>query len=91
MDATENKAQPEVKLYKYRWIILLLVSLLNITNQINWLSYASIAFNSSSYYGVSLTWINAFSVVDSRLYRLFNLVRFIYFVIFHSGLYLPIA
>ena len=53
----------QVRVYKYRWIVLLLVSLLNITNQINWLSYASIAFNSSSYYDMSLTWINGFSVV----------------------------
>jgi len=43
----------EVKVYGYRWIVLILFMFTNITLQILWISYASITIEAAAFYGVA--------------------------------------
>lgn len=42
----------EIKVYGYRWIVLLLFMFVNITTQILWISYASVTSYATDFYGV---------------------------------------
>jgi hypothetical protein len=43
----------KVKLYGYRWVVLGLFMLINITIQMLWITYAPITSLASKYYGVT--------------------------------------
>jgi len=54
--------------YKYRWVVLTVVFVLNMSNQIIWVAFSPIAFASSTYYDVSLLAINMLSAIFSLMY-----------------------
>lgn len=55
--------QTEYKLYPYRWVVLAVFMLVNITIQMLWIAYAPITILASSFYGVSDSKIGLLSMV----------------------------
>lgn len=64
---TDNK-KPNVRLYKRRWVTLLLFSFLSMSNAILWITYSPIAYIVSSYYNISLFVVNFLSLVYMIVY-----------------------
>lgn len=54
---------PTYKLYAYRWVVLAVFMLVNITIQMLWIAYAPITILASNYYGVSDSKIGLLSMV----------------------------
>ena len=46
-------SEGKIQVYGYRWIILLLFMLVNISLQILWISYAAVTIEAATYYGVT--------------------------------------
>ncbi len=46
-------AEAEFRLYRYRWVVLVVFMFINLTIQVLWSSYASITGPAAAYYGVS--------------------------------------
>lgn len=55
--------QSEYKLYPYRWVVLAVFMLVNITIQMLWIAYAPITILASKFYGVSDSQIGLLSMV----------------------------
>jgi MFS family permease len=55
--------QTEYKLYPYRWVVLVVFMLVNITIQMLWIAYAPITILASKFYGVSDSQIGLLSMV----------------------------
>ena len=53
----------EYKVYSYRWVVLGVFMLLNLTMQVLWISYAPITGPATNYYGVSDLQIGLLSMV----------------------------
>ena len=51
------------RVYRYRWVVLAVFTLVNVTIQTLWIGYAPITGRAAEYYGVSDTAIGAFSMV----------------------------
>jgi len=51
------------KLYPYRWVVLAVFMLVNLTIQILWIAYAPITILASEFYGVSDSRIGMLSMV----------------------------
>ena len=60
---TERGDDPEIRTYRWRWVVLILYSLSNAMVNIIWIPSAPIADVVSCYYGVTLFWVNALSQV----------------------------
>ena len=56
-------ADPRYRVYPYRWVVLAVFTLVNVTIQTLWIGYAPITGQAASYYGVSDTAIGAFAMV----------------------------
>ena len=56
-------ADQEYRLYPYRWVVLAVFMLINITIQVLWIAYAPITGPAADYYGVSDLQIGMFSMV----------------------------
>jgi MFS family permease len=56
------------KVYRYRWIVLAVFVLINITIQILWISFGSITLPAAQYYGVSDLQIGLLSMVFMLVY-----------------------
>jgi MFS family permease len=54
---------PAHRVYPYRWVVLAVFTLVNITIQTLWIGYAPITGQAADYYGVSDTAIGAFAMV----------------------------
>jgi cyanate permease len=54
---------PTHRVYPYRWVVLAVFTLVNITIQTLWIGYAPITGQAAAYYGVSDTAIGAFAMV----------------------------
>ena len=53
----------DIKVYGYRWVILAIYFLITIIIEIQWLTFASIASEAQSFYGVSALHIDFFSII----------------------------
>ncbi|KAI8052134.1 major facilitator superfamily domain-containing protein, partial [Syncephalis plumigaleata] len=51
------------RLYKIRWLILIVIVLVNVTNAMIWITYSSIANIGASYFNVSLTSTNMLNLI----------------------------
>jgi MFS family permease len=60
---TTMNEHPTYKLYAYRWVVLAVFMLINITIQMLWIAYAPITILASNYYGVSDSKIGLLSMV----------------------------
>jgi FLVCR family MFS transporter 7 len=65
----ENVSKPQarnytIKTYKLRWLILIVICLINITNTINWICYSPIADFTGKFYNVDYTQVNFLSIVS---------------------------
>lgn len=56
-------AEHEYRLYPYRWVVLAVFMLINLTIQVLWIAYAPITGPSAEYYGVTDLQIGMFSMV----------------------------
>lgn len=56
-------ADPGYKIYPYRWVVLAVFMLVNITIQILWISFGSITLPAANYYGVSDLQIGLLSMI----------------------------
>ncbi len=56
------------QVYRYRWIILFIFTLLNIVIQIHWISFASITTEAAAFYRVTVLNIGFFSMVFMIVY-----------------------
>ena len=56
-------AAPTYRVYPYRWVVLAVFTLVNVTIQTLWIGYAPITGAAAAYYGVSDTAIGAFAMV----------------------------
>jgi MFS family permease len=54
---------PAPRVYPYRWVVLAVFTLVNITIQTLWIGYAPITGQAAAYYGVSDTAVGAFAMV----------------------------
>jgi MFS family permease len=54
---------PAHRVYPYRWVVLAVFTLVNVTIQTLWIGYAPITGQAAAYYGVSDTAIGAFAMV----------------------------
>ena len=54
---------PTYRVYPYRWVVLAVFTLVNVTIQTLWIGYAPITGQAAAYYGVSDTAIGAFAMV----------------------------
>jgi len=61
----------ELRIYGYRWIILLVFGIINIIIQMQWLTFAPIAKAAQTFYGVSALEIDLFSIVYLAVFILF--------------------
>ena len=59
----DNGTNYEIKTYKIRWFILLVIFLINASNSINWIGYSSIADYTAMFYNVGYTSVNLLSLV----------------------------
>ena len=53
----------EIKTYKLRWIILIVICLINISNAINWICYSAIADFTGKFYNVDYVEVNFLSLI----------------------------
>ncbi len=81
---TEKKANTELQVYGYRWIVLAVFGLINIVIQIQWLAFAPIAEATKSFYGVSALGVDAFSLVYLGVFIVFCIPST--YIIKHYGL-----
>lgn len=56
-------AEQDYKLYPYRWVVLAVFMLINVTIQVLWIAYAPVTGLAASYYGVSDLQVGMFSMV----------------------------
>ena len=54
----------EIKTYKLRWLILIVICLINLTNTINWICYSPIADYTGKFYGIDYDKVNFLSIVS---------------------------
>jgi MFS family permease len=54
---------PSYRTYPYRWVVLAVFTLVNVTIQTLWIGYAPITGQAAAYYGVSDTAVGAFAMV----------------------------
>jgi len=52
-----EQASAQYRVYGYRWVVLVVFMLVNLTMQMLWIAYAPITSMASTYYGVSDLWI----------------------------------
>ena len=52
-----EQASGQYRVYGYRWVVLAVFMLVNLTMQLLWIAYAPITSMASTYYGVSELWI----------------------------------
>lgn len=64
--------EENVKLYGYRWVILLIFSLLNIVVQLQWVAFAPITNEAAAFYSVTPLKIGMLSMVFMIVYILFT-------------------
>jgi len=57
-----------IRVYRYRWIILFIFSLLNIVIQIHWISFASITTEAAAFYNVTALKIGFLSMLFMIIY-----------------------
>lgn len=60
---TINDRPIEIKTYKLRWFILIVICLINISNAINWICFSPIADFIGKFYNVNYTQVNLLSLV----------------------------
>ena len=66
----ENELKPTlvskhaIKTYKLRWLILIVICLINTTNTINWICYSPIADFTGKFYNVDYTQVNLLSTIS---------------------------
>ena len=60
---TQPTAPPDLRVYPYRWVVLAVFTLVNLTIQTLWIGYAPITGQAAQYYGVGDTAVGAFSMV----------------------------
>jgi hypothetical protein len=60
---TPEPTEPQIKVYRYRWVIIAVFAVINIVVQLQWLSFAPIAKAAQSVYGVSALQIDFFSIL----------------------------
>ncbi len=63
-----SPAEPVVRTYLWRWIVLTIYSVISISVHIVWISSASIADVMTCYYDVSVFWVNGLSEVYMLTY-----------------------
>jgi len=63
----------EIKVYKYRWVVLLILFALNVVMQIHYLAFASITGEAAKYYGVSDLQINYIALSFMLIYVIISL------------------
>jgi FLVCR family MFS transporter 7 len=59
----KNDEHVVYRLYKIRWLILVTIILVNVTNAMIWITYSSIANIGASYFNVSLTTTNMLNLI----------------------------
>ncbi len=74
----------ELRVYGYRWIVLLVFGIINIAIQIQWLAFAPIAKAAQSFYGVSALEIDLFSIIYLVVFIVFCIPST--YIINHYGL-----
>ncbi|XP_067937928.1 solute carrier family 49 member A3-like [Watersipora subatra] len=79
-----NYEPPTFKLYKRRWFILFVLSLLQCSNAMIWISYASIADLSATFYHTSVDVVNYLAMVYMVASVVFGMVSA--FILDHLGL-----
>ena len=57
------QAEPTYRVYGYRWVVLGVFTLVNVTIQTLWIGYAPITGQAAAYYGVGDTAVGAFAMV----------------------------
>lgn len=62
-----------IKVYKYRWVVLLILFALNVVMQIHYLIFASITGEAAKYYGVSDLQINYVALAFMLIYILISI------------------
>lgn len=63
----------EFKLYRYRWVVLLLIVILNIAMELNFLTFAAITGDAAKFYGVPDLWINLLSASAMLIYAIISI------------------
>lgn len=66
-----GRGSSAVKVYGYRWVILLVFGIINVIIQIQWLTFAPIAKAAQTFYGVSALEIDLFSIVYLAVFIVF--------------------
>ncbi|XP_077972584.1 solute carrier family 49 member A3-like [Styela clava] len=63
----EKRSQPpkieQFKVYNRRWVILATLAILNISNALQWLAFAPVAYITADFYNIELAIVNLLSVV----------------------------
>lgn len=68
---TPEPTEPQIKVYRYRWVIIAVFAVINIVVQLQWLSFAPIAKAAQSVYGVSALQIDFFSIIYLAVFVIF--------------------
>ncbi len=55
--------QSDIKIYRYRWVILIIFSILNLIMQLHWLNFAAIAREARIYYDATALQIDFFALI----------------------------
>ena len=64
----DEDSSPQIKLYKRRWAMILIFSLVTMSNALLWITYGPIAFLVSKLYDVNLFAVNLLSLVYLIVY-----------------------
>lgn len=68
---TPEPTEPQIKVYRYRWVIIAVFAVINIVVQLQWLTFAPIAKAAQSVYGVSALQIDFFSIIFLAVFVIF--------------------
>ncbi|XP_064393751.1 heme transporter FLVCR1-like [Halichondria panicea] len=68
IQATQPSAEPVIRTYLWRWIVLIIYSVVSISVNLVWISSAPIADIMTCYYDVSVFWVNGLSEVYMLMY-----------------------
>jgi hypothetical protein len=71
-DTEHDEVPTNYVLYKKRWLMLLLFSMLSLTNAVQWITFAPISALVIDYYGISSFSVNMMSLVYMIVYIPFN-------------------
>lgn len=61
--STNTGQKTEIKTYKLRWFILIVICLINMSNAINWICYSAISNYTALFYNVDYTKVNFLSLI----------------------------